>query len=64
MKSIVLVQPREGKYNKVLKPWVPLSLLCAAVKLDYEGYTVSIVDQRVNNKWQNELIHYLSREPI
>lgn len=64
MRSIVLIQPREGVYNKVLRPWVPLSLLSASVKIDHEGYPVKIIDQRVNEEWKNELIQSLAQEPI
>jgi len=64
MKEIVLIQPREGLYNDVLKPWVPLSLLSAVSKLDLEGYPCSIIDQRVNENWETALIHALEKDPI
>lgn len=64
MRSIVLVQPREGLYNKVLKPWIPLSLLSAVAKIDDQGYPVKLIDQRVNPEWKNELIEYLAQDPI
>jgi len=64
MRSIILIQPQEGVYNKVLKPWAPLSLLAAAVKLDAEGYPVKIIDQRVNRDWRNELVDWLQRDPV
>ena len=34
MKHVVLIQLREGIFNKVLKPRAQLSLLAAEVKLD------------------------------
>lgn len=64
MKSIILIQPREGIYNKIFKPWLPLSLLSAVVKLNHEGYPTTIIDQRVNNEWGKELIQALAQEPI
>lgn len=64
MRSIVLLQPREGIYNNVLKPWVPLSLLSAVSKIDREGYPCKIIDQRVNENWESELIQELDKNPI
>lgn len=64
MKRIVLVQPHEGVYNKVLKPWIPLSLLSTVVKLDEEGYPISIIDQRLNADWSRDLIALLSQDPV
>src|SRR3972149_3065162 len=64
MRNIILIQPREGIYNKVLRPWIPLSLLSAAVKLDQEGYNITIIDQRINYRWKDDLIQSLAQEPI
>ncbi|MCD6287922.1 MAG: cobalamin-dependent protein, partial [Candidatus Hydrogenedentes bacterium] len=64
MKHIVMVQPREGVYDKVFKPWIPLSLLCAVSKLAIEGYTITIIDQRVSHDWESELRKALDTHPI
>lgn len=64
MREIILIQPREGLYNDVLKPWVPLSLLSAVSKLDLEGYPCRIIDQRVDEKWEATLIDALKKDPI
>lgn len=64
MKSIVLVQPHEGVYNKVFKPWVPLSLICTAAKLDQEGYPITIIDQRINENWKAALLESLAQKPV
>lgn len=64
MRSIVLIQPKEGIYNSVLKPWIPLSLLSAVTKLDREGYPCKVIDLRVNDDWENELIQALDQNPI
>jgi anaerobic magnesium-protoporphyrin IX monomethyl ester cyclase len=64
MRPIVMIQPHEGNYNKVMKPWVPLSLLSAAIKLDQEGYPVRIIDQRVEENWKELLLRALTENPI
>ncbi len=64
MRTVVLVQPGEGIYGKVFKPWVPLSLLCAAAKVDRAGYRVKIVDQRVGEDWRRELERALDEDPV
>jgi len=64
MRPIILIQPREGIYNKLLKPWVPLSLLAAVVKLYPEDYSITIIDQRVNEQWKNDLIRALGKNPV
>ena len=64
LKSVVLIQPREGVYTKILKPWAPLSLLSAAVRLDQEGYAVKIIDQRVTENWEEELVRALADNPV
>lgn len=63
-KSIVLVQPREGIYNRVLKPWVPLSLLSAVSRVDIKGYPITIIDQRIDKEWDRQLVDALAQEPI
>jgi anaerobic magnesium-protoporphyrin IX monomethyl ester cyclase len=63
-RNVVLVQPREGVYGNVLKPWVPLSLLCASSNLDEDRYAVKIIDQRVTKDWQSELREALSHDPV
>ncbi len=50
--------------NKVMNPWVPLSLLCAVSKLDLEGYPIIVIDQRVSDNWQEELETALEDNPI
>jgi len=63
-KSIILVQPREGIYNRVLKPWVPLSLLSAVSRVDTEEYPITIIDQRIDKEWDRQLVDALAQEPI
>jgi radical SAM superfamily enzyme YgiQ (UPF0313 family) len=64
MRSIVLVQPHEGAYNKFMKPWVPLSLLAVAAKLDLEGYPITVIDQRVDPDWKSTLARALESDPL
>lgn len=64
MRSIVLIQPHEGVYNKVLKPWVPLSLLSTSVRLDQDNYDIKVIDQRVTPGWAEELAQALDNNPI
>lgn len=61
---MILIQPHEGVYNKVLKPWIPLSLLCAASKLDLENYPITIIDQRTDSSWKDKLEKALADGPI
>lgn len=61
---IVMIHPQEGVYNKILKPWVPLSILAAASKLDRAGYTIKVIDQRIDKFWKTELIETLNQGPL
>jgi len=51
-------------YNRVFKPWVPLSLLSTGAKLDAEGYKVVIIDQRTDKEWKKRLTGELGQNPI
>jgi radical SAM superfamily enzyme YgiQ (UPF0313 family) len=64
MKNIVMIQPQEGIYNKVLKPWAPMSLLAAATDLDREGRRILVIDQRVDRDWRSLLVKALAEKPV
>ncbi len=64
MRSVVLLRPSEGLYSKVFRPWIPLSLLAAAAKLDEAGYPIVLIDQRTSSDWKSELYHALKQNPI
>ena len=64
MRPVVLLRPAEGLYAKVFRPWVPLSLLAAASKLDEAGYPIILIDQRISVDWKSDLQKALSQNPI
>ncbi len=64
IRPIILLRPSEGLYAKVFRPWVPLSLLAAATKLDEAGYPVILIDQRLSPDWKSALSRALKQNPI
>ena len=64
MRPIVLLRPSEGLYSKVFRPWVPLSLLGAAAKLDEAGYPIILIDRRASADWKSDLRQALTQNPI
>lgn len=63
-RPVVLLRPAEGLYAKVFRPWVPLSLLAAATKLDETGYPIILIDQRISDDWKSDLRNALLQDPI
>jgi len=63
--DIVLIQPKH-RINRGIKRNIglPLGLLAIATPLSIAGYTVKIIDQRVEPNWQNLLISELKSKPI
>lgn len=59
-----MLRPAEGLYSKVFRPWVPLSLLGAAAKLDEAGYPIILIDQRSSADWKDDLRNALMQNPI
>lgn len=64
MRPVILLRPSEGLYSKVFHPWVPLSLLGAAAKLDEAGYPIVLIDQRSSSDWKDDLRNALKQNPI
>ncbi|MBN1471399.1 MAG: B12-binding domain-containing radical SAM protein [Syntrophaceae bacterium] len=64
MRPVILLRPAEGLYSKVFRPWVPLSLLGAAAKLDEAGYPIILIDQRSSADWKDDLRNALMQNPI
>lgn len=64
MSDIVLFMPQTGVYRKVLRPWMPLPLLNVATHLVGEGYKFTIIDQRVDVDWKQQLIDAVRKKPI
>ena len=64
MRPVVLMRPSEGSYSKVFRPWAPLSLLGAAVKLDEAHYPVILIDQRISSDWKSDLNKALKQTPF
>jgi len=64
MRQVVLVHPLDGIYNRVYKPWLPLSLLSVASTLVEDGYPVQIIDTRVDASWRRTLVEAVRRNPL
>jgi radical SAM superfamily enzyme YgiQ (UPF0313 family) len=65
MKRIVLFCPSH-KFGGSVQPRIelPLCLLSVATPLDRAGYTVRIIDQRVESHWREEFSEELDKGPI
>jgi radical SAM superfamily enzyme YgiQ (UPF0313 family) len=61
--DVVLIYPKTGQ-DLGATIAVPHSLLTIAAPLFNKGYTVKIIDQRVEPRWQKELIHTLQSKPV
>lgn len=62
-KNIVLIYPKTGMdFGSTIAP--PHSLLTIAAPLYKEGYTIRIIDQRVEKDWQDKVIKALSQDTI
>ncbi len=64
MADIILVNPKIGIYNKVFKPFLPLSLIAVATFPFYEGYKIKIIDQHIDKKWEDTLKASLKDKPL
>ncbi|MEI6631166.1 MAG: radical SAM protein [bacterium] len=62
-KKVILVYPKSGVYDEVIKDF-PLSLLYVAAIIHNRGYDVTIIDQRVEADWKEKLLYQLSKNPI
>ncbi|MFA5140328.1 MAG: radical SAM protein [Elusimicrobiota bacterium] len=62
-KSIVLVQPMHGSWDKIFLR-LPESMLAVAALPHKEGYDVKILDQRVVRDWKGRLRELLKERPI
>jgi len=63
MRAIVLIQPREGIYNR-FHAWIPLSLVSISSQLFQEGYRIIILDQRLDPSWRKTLRRHLREDPV
>lgn len=65
MRSVVLIYPREVTGWQA-QPWqdLPLGLLCVATPLVYYGYSVRVIDQRVDPHWFSSLEAELKFGPL
>ncbi len=64
MNEIILVHPLDGIYNRVYKPWLPLSILSVASTLVAEGFPVRIIDTRVDTSWRKTLAQAMKKKPV
>lgn len=63
MKNIVLVYPRTGFDSVRRATDLPLSLLTIASTV-YDDFEVTIIDQRVNDSWKEQLSAELEKDPL
>lgn len=64
-KRVVLVYPRYVTGWQVqTRLAIPLSLLCVGTPVSLAGYTVKLIDQRVEPDWRSLLIEELAKDPI
>jgi len=64
MTDVVLVHPKDGIYNQIYKPWLPLALLSAASVLVQEGCRVRIIDTRLSKAWKQDLLDAVRAGPL
>jgi len=64
MEDIILVHPRDGIYNKLYKPWLPLALLSASSMLEHDGFRIRIIDTRLSRTWANDLYTAAKAGPL
>jgi len=64
-KKVILFYPRHTKGWEA-QAWrdIPLGLLCVATPLVHAGYTVKIIDQRLEPQWRKILLQELRDRPI
>lgn len=64
MSEIILVQPKAGYLEFISsRPVAPVALLSIARKL-YKDYPIRLIDQRVDENWQENLADALNKTPI
>ena len=64
MRQVLLVHPLDGIYNRVYKPWLPLSLLSIASTLVQDRYPVKIIDTRLDPGWRRTLLEAVRMRPL
>jgi hypothetical protein len=64
-RRVVLFYP-SNKFGGAVQPRIelPLSLLAIGTPLDRAGYKVTIIDQRVDQRWRDTLSNELNNKPI
>jgi len=60
---LLLIFPKSGPYDRVVKD-MPLSLIYAARIAQKEGFSVTIVDQRLVNNWRKTVAEELNKKPL
>ena len=64
MADVLLVYPRQGINVKHVSVWLPLSFLSAAGPLLQAGYSVKILDARLDDNWENTLKDEIKKKPL
>ena len=62
-KRILLIFPKLGPYDRLIRD-MPLSLIYAARLAQRDGFSVSIIDQRLVKNWQSVVNEELKKKPI
>ena len=64
MADIILFFPSAGLDIKGASIVLPLPVLCVAAPLVKAGYTVKIIDQRLDKQWQKQMEEELRADPL
>jgi anaerobic magnesium-protoporphyrin IX monomethyl ester cyclase len=66
MANVILVEPTplDGPIRFTYRSYAPLAVLTVAAPLVREGYSVKIIDQRINPKWDEDLLNSIDNETI
>jgi radical SAM superfamily enzyme YgiQ (UPF0313 family) len=65
MANVVLVEPTPfAPPIQFTYRYAPFALLSVAAPLVEEGYSIKIIDQRINREWQQDLLSAISKETL
>ncbi len=62
-KGILLIYPRLGPYDRVIKD-MPLSLIYASRVAQREGFSITVIDQRLLSDWREVIREELKKNPV
>ncbi|MBN1933428.1 MAG: hypothetical protein JW934_02120, partial [Anaerolineae bacterium] len=64
MSDVILIYPRTLWDIKNVTTRLPLAALYIGSLLQTHGFTVQVIDQRVDDRWQETLRHALGQRPL